>query len=130
MTRSEIIARYPNASSAFIAKNASDSEPVKFIESEAAEKESELHSEIAAECARRGWKAFHGSMIHVSRRTLSEPDFTIAADGGRTFFVEAKTKTGKLSVGQQAVKAHLARLGHTVHVIRSIEEFIEAVNKP
>jgi hypothetical protein len=37
--------------------------------------------------------------------------------------VECKTKTGKLTVEQQGFIAHAARNGHTVHVIRSMEEF-------
>ena len=87
-------------------------------------RESELHRQILEECRRRGWIALHGSMADVTRRTIGEPDFVIIADGVRTFYIEAKTKTGKLSPGQQALHAVASKLGHTIHVVRSIEEVI------
>ena len=88
-------------------------------------RESELHEEIFAECRRRGWIALHGSMAERTCRTLGEPDFVILADGGRVLFVECKTKTGKLSPAQAALKFHAEKLGHTVHVVRSLEQFLE-----
>lgn len=129
MTRAEFKQLFRHASEDTL-RLSCDAEPVtvgppaEFITSgPAAEREAGLHSEIMAECVRRGWKAFHGSMIHVSRRTPSEPDFTIAADRGRTFYVECKSKDGKLSVGQQAVFAQLRKLGHEPLLVRSLEEF-------
>ena len=67
----------------------------------------------------------HGSMAERTCRTLGEPDFVILADGGRVLFVECKTKTGKLSPAQAALKFHAEKLGHTVHVVRSLEQFLE-----
>ena len=93
----------------------------------AAGAEDTLHDAIVDECKRRGWLFFHGSMAHRAMRTKGEPDFTICADRGRVFFIEAKTKTGKLSREQLGVKAWAAKLGHTVHVVRSIREFREVV---
>ena len=86
-------------------------------------RESELHEEIFNECRARGWIALHGSMAERTCRTLGEPDFTILADGGRVLFVECKTRTGKLSPAQAALKFHAEKLGHTIHVVRSLEEF-------
>ncbi len=86
-------------------------------------RESELHEEIFDECRARGWIALHGSMAERTCRTLGEPDFTILADGGRVLFVECKTRTGKLSPAQAALKFHAEKLGHTIHVVRSLEEF-------
>lgn len=91
------------------------------------DKESELHGEIIAECKRRGWIAFHGSMAHQTFRTLGEPDFVILADNGRVFMVECKTRTGKLSTDQLAIKAWAERLGHQIHVVRSLADFIEII---
>lgn len=101
----------------------------------AVEKERELHAAILAECKRRGWIVFHGSMAHATFRTPGEPDFVCLAppiDGmddsaPRTFMIEAKTRTGKLSPDQRAIHAWAAKLGHTVHVVRSLAEFLEAV---
>jgi Holliday junction resolvase-like predicted endonuclease len=89
----------------------------------AVERESELHEAVFDECRRRGWIALHGSMAERTCRTLGEPDFVILADGGRVFFVECKSRSGKLSPAQAALKHHAEKLGHTVHVVRSLVEF-------
>src|SRR5688572_5875057 len=62
--------------------------------------ESLLHNRIIAECKRRGWIYFHGSMALATARTVGEPDFTILADNGRFFLIECKSRTGKLSPEQ------------------------------
>ena len=85
--------------------------------------EASLHEEIFDECRARGWIALHGSMAERTCRTLGEPDFTILAEAGRVLFVECKTRTGKLSPAQAALKFHAEKLGHTIHVVRSLEEF-------
>jgi len=90
-----------------------------------AEREAELHEKIFDECRRRGWIALHGSMAERTCRTLGEPDFVILADGGRVLFVECKSRSGKLSPAQTALKHHAEKLGHTVHVVRSMEEFLK-----
>lgn len=92
------------------------------------ERESDLHAQIMDECRRRGWMFFHGAMCERTHRSEGEPDFEIKASGGRSYMVECKTRTGKLTPAQQAVAAHAASLGHRVHVVRSFEEFLEAVN--
>ena len=88
-------------------------------------REAELHESIFDECRRRGWIALHGSMAERTCRTLGEPDFVILADGGRVLFVECKSRSGKLSPAQAALKHHDEKLGHTVHVVRSLEDFLE-----
>ena len=88
-------------------------------------REASLHEEIFDDCRRRGWIALHGSMAERTCRTLGEPDFVILADGGRVLLVECKSRSGKLSPAQAALKHHAAKLGHTVHVVRSVEEFLK-----
>jgi len=96
-------------------------EPVKLS---GAESESGLQEQIFAECRRRRWICFHGAMSERTHRTLGEWDFTILADAGRVFFIECKTRTGKLRPEQQAM-LHAARaLGHAVHVCRSFQDFL------
>jgi predicted RecB family nuclease len=90
--------------------------------------ESELHRAIIDECQRRGWIVFHGSMAHRTYRTPGEPDFIILADGGATLLVEAKTRKGKLSTDQLGIQAWARKLDHTIHVIRSMEEFLKVAN--
>lgn len=89
--------------------------------------EAALHEAILSECGRRLWLPFHGSMAHLTKRTPGEPDFIILADGGRLFLVEAKTKTGKLSIAQQGVIAWARKLGHIVHIVRSPEQFLDVI---
>ena len=91
------------------------------------ERESDLHAQIFDECRRRGWIALHGNMAERTHRTMGEPDFVIMADGGRVMFVECKSRTGKLSPAQAALKHHAEKLGQTVHVVRSMEEFLKLI---
>ena len=86
--------------------------------------EASLHDQIFDLCRQRVWIALHGSMAERSHRTLGEPDFTILADRGRVLFVECKSRTGKLSPAQQALKLHAETLGHTIHLVRSYDEFL------
>ena len=88
-------------------------------------RESDLHEEIFDECRRRGWIALHGSMAERTCRTLGEPDFVILANGGLVLFVECKTRTGKLSPAQAALKHHAEKLGHPIHVVRSLDDFLK-----
>lgn len=90
--------------------------------------EADLHNDILAECRRRGWIPFHGSMAHSTFRTPGEPDFVILADGGRLLLVECKTKTGKLSADQQAIAAWARKLGFQIHIVRSFAAFLTLAN--
>ena len=89
--------------------------------------ESDLHDKILAECRRCGWIALHGSMAHRTHRSVGEFDFVILADCGRVFFIECKSRSGKLRPDQAALKAWAERLGHQPILIRSKREFLEAV---
>ncbi len=93
------------------------------------EDESVLHDEIRQECVRRGWIGFHGSMAHQTHRTIGEPDWIILADNGRVLLIEGKTRSGKLSIEQAAIKVWANRLGHPVHIVRSIEQFHQIANQ-
>lgn len=86
--------------------------------------ERDLHVSIIGECDRRGWLVLHGSMTKLTHRIAGEFDFIILADQGRVLFVEAKSKTGKLSPEQLALHAWAKKLGHTPVVARSLQEFI------
>jgi len=85
--------------------------------------ESELHNAIISHCKANGWIYFHGSMAHKAMRTVGEPDFTLLLPAGRVLFVECKTRTGKLSPEQLGLSLWAERLGHKIHVVRSMEEF-------
>ena len=98
--------------------------PLPTAETAGVGREAELHEAIFEECRRRCWIALHGSMAERTCRTLGEPDFVILADGGRVLFVECKSRTGKLSPAQAALKHHAESLDHTIHVVRSMESFL------
>jgi hypothetical protein len=98
------------------------------VAGDAVEREADLHAFISDFCRERGWLAFHGSMAHKAMRTLGEPDYTILADKGRVFLIEAKSKTGKLRREQLGLAKMAEKLGHKIHVVRSFKEFMEAVS--
>lgn len=98
------------------------------VSGEAHDLESPLHAEISAFCKVNMWLPLHGSMAHRTHRTVGEPDFVVAVGEGVTVWAEAKSKTGKLSDAQQALKAWLAKLGITLYEIRTVAEFANAVN--
>ena len=87
--------------------------------------EKEIHRLILLECHRRGFLALHGSMAHKTFRTIGEPDCTILMPSGRVLFVEVKTRSGRISEEQEAFARRALLLGHTVHVVRSFEEFLQ-----
>jgi hypothetical protein len=86
-------------------------------------RESDLHSQIIADCRRRGWLWVHARMDKASHISIGAPDFLIMAEKGRVLLVECKRRLGKLSPDQQAFKAWAEKLGHRVHVVRSLEDF-------
>lgn len=102
-------------------------QPAVIVASAAVEDEGDLREQIRKEIVRRRWCVFCGTTAARSRRTVGEPDLLVFADRGRVFPVELKSRTGKLSPAQNAVHHHLRSLGHTPHVIRSLEEFLEVV---
>lgn len=99
------------------------------IEGEAVE--SDLHAQIIAHCKRQSpqWVALHGSMAHRTHRTEGEPDFVILRDSGKVLLIECKSRTGKLSTAQMGMQMMCRDLGHTVHVVRSFEEFWRAIKQ-
>jgi len=127
--------------------------------SKGVERESDLHEFIRRYCLDRGWLAFHGSMAHRTKRTLGEPDWTILTPPvcqecsacstlhqrddriesrcclapiirkGGLLMIECKDETGKLSVEQEGVVRWAAKLGHKIHVVRSVEAFLLVVKE-
>lgn len=91
---------------------------------EGVEREADLHEQITRECRHRGWVIVHSRMDRRTTTAVGVTDFVIAADGGRTFWIEAKTRTGKLTREQQATIHWLQSLGHAASVVRSLEDFL------
>lgn len=93
------------------------------------EDEGKLHNEIIEYCEANAWGYLHGAMSRRTHRTEGEPDFTILAPEGRTVMVECKSKTGKPTKEQLAFAALAQRNGHTVYLVRNMEQFKIVVNK-
>ena len=91
------------------------------------ERETDLHRAILDECKARGWRAVYSNPTKPTTCGEGVCDFIIYADGGRVFNIECKRTGGKLSMEQNIFITWLAKLGHTVHVINSLSEFLEIV---
>lgn len=89
--------------------------------------ESKLHEQIIAECRRRGWYYVHSRMDRRTTTALGVPDFIVAADGGRTFWIEAKARNRKLTREQAGAISWLTMLGHKSIVVHNLDGFIAAV---
>lgn len=96
--------------------------------SKAVEIEAELHEAIAAYCKSKMWLAFHSRMDRKNTATAGMPDFVILMSNGKTLFIEAKAKSGKLSTEQLGVKLWAQKLGHTIHTVYSMEGFMNAIS--
>jgi hypothetical protein len=89
--------------------------------------EAELHDAIIAYAKHKGWICFYSPMCYRTRRCIGEQDFTILADHGRTFLIEVKTAKGKLTSEQLGLALWAEKLGHKIHLVRSVAEFLEVV---
>lgn len=88
-------------------------------------RESDLHDEIEAHCRSKGWLAIHSRMDMPTTTAKGAPDFVIYASQGVMLHIECKTRVGKLTPEQAAFHAMAERLGHKVHVVRTIEQFFQ-----
>ena len=102
--------------------------PVKTELSNADEKESELKAKCMEYCRLRGWLVFTGSMAHKAKRTAGEPDMIVLADAGRVYWIELKVMGRKQEIDQLSVECHMTKLGHLYQLVRSLEQFQQAVN--
>lgn len=93
------------------------------VDAVAAGTELALHNEIIKECRRQGWDYTHSDPTRPATNQPGTPDFIIAADGGRTLYVECKTVAGKLSKAQENKRRKLIALGHQWLTCRSLAQF-------
>ena len=91
------------------------------------DREKDLHDAILKHCKFNGWPVVHSRMDVPQTAGVGTPDFVIAMPGGVTVWVEAKSATGKIKPEQSAWLAMLMRVGHSAHVVRSMQEFLEVV---
>jgi hypothetical protein len=94
----------------------------------AAEKsERVLQNQIVNYCNQNGWIALRSAFHKKTGRTPGEPDFNILLNAGVSLFVECKAYDARESEAQKKLHEKLRSLGHSVEIVRSLPEFIEAV---
>lgn len=92
------------------------------------ELESVLQDEIENYCRNKYWPFVRCRMDKATVFTFpGVPDFVIAADGGRVFWIETKSKSGKQTTDQLGFQMLLERGGHSYCLIRNFQQFLEAV---
>ena len=97
---------------------------------DAVEKESDLQEQICKFLRERRWAFFWSPMHKASTAGIAGTvDFIIAAPNGRTLWVEAKSRLGKLRPEQIGFKMLLEAQGHEHHVVRSYREFCNIMAK-
>lgn len=92
----------------------------------AVERECDLHDDIIAFCKAQHpkWMFIHARMDQRSTIPVGAADFVIFMPGGKILILECKTKTGKCTPEQAGWALQLQMLGHEVHIVRSLEEFL------
>lgn len=103
-------------------------EPVT-CDSCAASREDKLHDQIMEHCRSRRWVVIHSRMDRPTTQGLGVPDFIILIEDGKLLLVEAKARQGKLSIEQIAFGIRAEQLGHKVHVVRSLANFIDLTSQ-
>lgn len=101
--------------------------PIREID-DAVEKESELQQQIRGFLRDKRWPFVWSPMYLRTSTGIGTVDFIVAAPKGRTLWVEAKSKTGKLKPEQIGFQMLLEANGHEHYVVRSYREFLEAIN--
>lgn len=99
------------------------------IPEDGCDSEGKLHREIIDYCNSQ-WPPLpfiHARMDQRSTIGAGCPDFAIMLPGGKVLLVECKRRTGKVSMDQAAWHLLAQGVGHTVHVVRSMEDFLKLV---
>lgn len=92
-------------------------------------KESDLHQDIIDLCKRRGWFYVRSRMDRRSTQAPGVPDFIVAADDGKTIWIECKAKGNKPSNEQLATITFLKAKGHAAAICYNMADVMELVAK-
>ena len=103
------------------------SEPLPEPQEPGVSRESILHDDVIRWLEQRGWKYVHSRMDAKTTVAIGLPDLIIAAPRGRTFWIELKTRKGKLRPEQRHWEFQLRQLGHIHAVVRCLSDFIRVV---
>jgi len=113
-TRTDVIAHQTKS----VGKHAPLAQPV--------ERERGLHEAILDHCAAQWprWKVIHARMDKRSTIQVGAQDLTIFMPGGNVLCIECKARREKLTPEQLAWATEMSMLGHSVHVVWSMEDFL------
>lgn len=89
--------------------------------------EAKLHDAIIEVCKARGFYYVHSRMDRATTTALGVVDFVIAADNGKTYWIEAKARKKKPTREQAGTLLWLNNLGHKTAVVRNLDEFLKAI---
>jgi hypothetical protein len=90
-------------------------------------RERDLHDQIIDFCNSKfpRWKFIHARMDQKSTIGEGVSDFTIFMPRGQLLLVECKSSTGKISETQRDWIKEMELLGHSVHIVRSFNDFLK-----
>jgi len=97
------------------------------VQDEPVSDERALHRQIMAWCDSQ-WprvKYRHSRCDKPTREEVGVEDFSIFLPGGKTLHCEVKSKNGKRTKEQQAWAMEMEKLGHTVHLVTSFDQFTQ-----
>ncbi len=91
--------------------------------------EIKFHKEIITYCNKQWprWKYIYSRPDMPATIGAGIQDFTVFLPGCKLLCIECKKRDGKLSDAQRNWKHEMKRLGHEVHIVRSMEEFLVVV---
>lgn len=93
------------------------------------DEEAKLHQLIYDYCRQRRWLVVHSRMDRPTTTAPGIPDFIIAADDGKTHWIEAKAKGKKPSREQLGTLHWLESLKHNADWVESFPEFLAVVHR-
>lgn len=85
-----------------------------------------LHDQIMAWCDAQWprWRYIHSRTDKRSTVQVGSQDFTIFCPEARVLCVECKRPSGKRTPAQTAWAMEMARLGHAVYLVTTMQEFL------
>lgn len=94
-------------------------------------KEMDLHQKIINYCDSQWprWKYIRARSDRASTIAVGSQDFTVFLPDGRVLCIECKARGGKLSEDQIIWAKEMEMLGHAVHLVRSMDEFLQLINQ-
>ena len=88
--------------------------------------ESDLQEKIGKYCREHGFPFYHDRSR--KKNAPGFPDLVIALKGGRTLWLELKSKKGVMLKEQKEWRLQLLALEHEHHICRSYKHFLSIVN--